>query len=135
MGDGSRNKIEYTTAERMSFQVVPETCPAVEGALDKARLVFDQGEIDKALAAYKIESSKPLQNAISEIIHSHLFMALHDVRKAVLYKGTFVLRRALVEVMEDQLRAKGVSPEPNHFAGWIKAHEGMEAVRARSTSS
>lgn len=125
---GDRNHIKYTTAERMSFQVVPETCPAIERAFEKAKR-YKSDDWSEILAKYDIEANRKLIDAIHEIVGKATFMGLVGLQDVVLYEGTFKLRQALVEVMEDHLRTEGQEPEPSHFKGWIDGYHDRAARR------
>lgn len=110
--------IKYTEAERESFKLVPETCPAVESAIDRAfsPCGFTQEEVAAVLAKYGLEASPRLRHALDELIGRRLFARKHELTRVVLYEGTFPLRAALVREVE---KSRGMPPGRNHFEEWI----------------
>lgn len=115
---GDRTRIKYTEAERLSFALCPETCPAVEAAFDKAR-AYDHSQWEAILAKYPIEDPKQLKWAIHEIVSKAVFNALHGLDEVVKYKGTFPLRLALVKKIEQELSAQGKPQETGNFERWM----------------
>ena len=124
--------IKYTEAERRSFKLVPETCPVIEKAFDKA---FDPPSLKEAfvteiLAKYTIPYDKNLHMALHEIMNHERFARKQDLLSVVLYEGTFPLRLALVNTIEDKMRADGVDVKENHFSAWLKVHERQKLLRS-----
>lgn len=116
-------RIAYSAAERASFVLVPETCPAVEGAIDAAFDVnaFTMAEINAVLSKYGIEADKRLQFALAELVGVRLFAKKRALTKVVLHEGTFPLRAALVAQVQ---KTHGLPVERNHFAEWVEHYQG-----------
>lgn len=118
--------IRYSAAERASFALVPETCPAVEGAMDAA---FDVGnftldEIAAVLTKYGIEPDKRLQHALAELVGVRLFAKKRAMAQVVLHEGTFPLRAALVAQVQ---QTHGLPVERNRFAEWVEHYRSGRA--------
>lgn len=111
-------RIHYTVAEKASFAIVPETCPAIEKALDAAfrHSGFSDEAVNDVLAKYNIQPIKGLRHALDELVGRLLFGKKRELSDVVLYEGTFPLRAALVKQIEV---ARGMEPDRNHFAEWI----------------
>lgn len=122
-------RIEYTAAERESFALVPETCPAVEAALDKAfrPVAFNEAFAADVFAKYGLQApDKKTCEAMTELVGRILFMRKRDLQDTVMYEGTFLLRAELVHQIE---RANGMQPTQNHFDDWIRTHKGSLKYR------
>lgn len=119
--------IRYTAAERASFQLVPETCPAVEAAIDRAfaPMTCTEGFVRDTLAKYGLEPDRRLSHAIEEVLGRLLFDRKAALRQVVLFEGTFPLRAELVRQLE---RAEGWPADRNHFDEWVQDY------RSRSTT-
>lgn len=115
-------RIRYSAAERASFALVPETCPAVEGAIDAAFDMngFTMAEIVAVLTKYGIEPDKRLQHALAELVGVRLFARKRALSAVVLHEGTFPLRAALVAQVQ---QTHGLPVERNHFAEWVEAYQ------------
>ena len=113
--------IKYTEAEQLSFALVPETCYALEKAFDKL-LNVDMANIDEIFAKYNLKVDPQLRFAMQEFLSRKLFIAKTELDRAVKYQGTFPLRLALVEQMEEQLRAQGKIPEESNYRHWMDVH-------------
>lgn len=126
------HNITYSAAEKASFKLCPETCPAVERAIDKALcgIDFTEAHIVKVFAKYNIVPDKNMRFAMQEVIGRALFERKRELADVVLYEGTFPLRAALVNTVT---AADGLKPEYNHFEGWIKEHKEMKQYRAKRT--
>lgn len=119
--------IRYSQAERITFKLVPETCPAVEGAIDKAFStpgVSDE-TIAQILAKYDIAADKRMGYAINEILSRFLFDRKMALSKVVLYEGTFPLRSALVELVKAR---DGLADDRNRFSEWIQMQQSTAKV-------
>ena len=113
----SRYTAKYTEAERIAFKILPETCPAVEEALDGLLKGPAEELIEKVLKSYRIELTKDLRYAIHEICMKSNWEGRHKVRQAVLFNGTYPLRLALVQQIEATL--PGPQPEPE-IRKWLR---------------
>lgn len=113
----SRYTPKFTKAERIAFGIVPETCQDVEAALDRMRKPAPQELIEAELASYRIEYSANLLNCIQAILAKSTNTAVYEVRKAVLFKGTYPLRLALVQQIEATM--PGPQPEPE-IRKWVR---------------
>uniref|UniRef100_UPI00262F23CE hypothetical protein n=1 Tax=uncultured Bradyrhizobium sp. TaxID=199684 RepID=UPI00262F23CE len=82
--------IRYTAAEHASFKLVPETCPAVEAAIDRAfaPLTGTDAFVQEVLAKYGLEPGRRLSNAIEEVLGRLLFQRKAALRATVLFEGT-----------------------------------------------
>lgn len=111
--------IRYTAAERASFKLLPETCPAVEAAIDRAfaPLTSTDAFVQEVLAKYGLEPDRRLSNAIEEVLGRVLFQRKAALRATVLFEGTFPLRAELVRQLE---RAQGWPADRNHFDEWVQ---------------
>lgn len=121
--------INYSAAERESFKLVPETCPEVEAAMDKALrpVVFNDAFAAEIFAKNRLPPpDKKTCEAMAELVDRILFMRKCELSDVVLYKGTFPLRAALVRQVE---RANGMPPGRNRFEEWIEDHQGQQKYR------
>lgn len=112
-----REDDRVTPAERASFELVPETCPEIEKALDKMRVGPSLELIKAELESYGVEYTDNLRFAIHAICAKATNMAAHEVRQTVLLRGTFPLRLALVQQLEKTL--PGPHPE-SRYARWLR---------------
>lgn len=124
-------RINYTAAEKASFALVPETCPAVDRALETAfrPLSFDGEDVAAILAKYNIVADRNIRHAMEEVVGRALFMRKKALTEVVLYEGTFPLRAALVREVE---RSRGLPRDRNHFEEWIEMHDGSKRYRAQA---
>lgn len=127
-------RINYTPAEKASFALVPETCPAVDGAIEAAFKApdFTEAGVAAILAKYNIEPDRNLRFALHEIVTRMLFDRKKKLTDVVLYEGTFPLRAALVREVE---RSRGLPRDRNHFEEWIEMHEGGKRHRVEAAAS
>lgn len=116
-------RINYTEAERASFAVVPETCPAIEKAMDEAfkEPDFTDSGVAEILAKYGIQADEKMRFALHEVVARVLFPRKMALQNVVMYHGTFPLRAALVGEIE---RSRGMAPSRNHFQEWIDLNSG-----------
>lgn len=122
--------IRYTPAERQSFELVPETCPTVEAAIDKAFASPDLGEpeVQAIFAKYGLTCDRKTRDAIYEVLARHLFPKKQALFNVVLYDGTMPLRLALVR----QIEAKTPGPHPEtNYERWIASERSSREFRAR----
>lgn len=105
----------------MSFALVPETCPAIEAALDVAFKApsMDGALVAEILAKHGVTLDKRLSWALEEIVGRTLFDRKIALADGVLYRGTFPLRAALVREVE---RSNGMAPGRNRFQEWVDAY-------------
>lgn len=129
-----RNPIKYSSSEKMSFGLVPETCPAVEEALDKAFEIpsFEDVAVEAVFAKYGIELNRNIKDALYDVTSRLLFDRKVALKDVVLYQGTFPLRAALVDEIQ---RNNGLQQERNHFTEWIQMHQGVVRYRAAQTTT
>lgn len=121
--------INYSAAERESFKLVPETCPDVEAAMDKAMrpVVFNDAFAAEIFAKNGLQPpDKKTCDAMAELVGRILFLRKRDLADVVLYKGTFPLRAALVRQIE---QAKGMQPGRNRFDEWVADHQSQLQYR------
>jgi hypothetical protein len=128
---GDRTNFKFTEAEKMAFRIIPETCPTVEKAFDKASNI-DYSIVKEVLPKYNIESSKNLDHAIGEILGKVVFNALHDLRKIVLYEGTFPLRLAIVKLMEEKLLEQGINSPRSNIEFWVEDYKQFEEFKKKN---
>lgn len=95
-----RGNTKATPAELQSFEIVPETCPRLERALEKLSRGPSVEFIEQVLGSYGIEMTPRLRNAIAEIHGKHTALANSELRDVVLLEGTYPLRLALVRQIE-----------------------------------
>jgi hypothetical protein len=131
LADIMTTHIKYTEAEKASFAIVPETCPAVERAIDEAFATpsFSDEGIAVILGKYEIALDRNMRNALNEIVSRFLFDRKRSLADVVLYEGTFPLRAALVREVE---RSRGMVPGRNHFEEWISSHKCRNAARTQA---
>lgn len=113
----SRYDPKFTRAEKISFKIVEETCPKVEKALDQLHRMMSKEDAEKILKSYGIEMTKQMYYAIHEIFAKSTNKAVSEVRRAVLFEGTYPLRLALVQQIEATM--PGPHPEPE-IAKWLR---------------
>lgn len=120
--------INYSQAEKESFKIVPETCPAVEKAIWDAfkNPDFTDEGVSAILAKYDIEMSKNLCHALDEVVGKMLFNRRKELENVVKYEGTFPLRAALVEEVR---KNKNLPNDRNRFTEWIDDHHKMQQYR------
>lgn len=120
--------INYSQAEKESFKIVPETCPAVEKAMWDAfkNPDFTDEGVSTILAKYNIEMSKNLRHALDEVVGKMLFNRRKELENVVKYEGTFLLRAALVDEVR---KSRGLPNERNRFTEWVKDHNEMQQYR------
>lgn len=126
-------RIKYTPAEVLSFKLVPETCPAIEQAFDTAFKLPDlqhDAQVDAIFAKYNLVVDRKTRDAIYEVMGRLLFNRKAELLDVVRYQGTFPLRLALVERIEEEMRARGEPTPGNHYTGWIDMHQSMQRIRA-----
>ncbi len=111
--------IKYSQAEKESFKIVPETCPAVEKALDTAFQTpsLSDNFVADIFAKYNIVPDKNMTYAIQEVMGRLLFNRKVALKDVVLYEGTFPLRAALVDEVRE---ARGLPIERNRFTEWVR---------------
>ena len=112
--------VKYTLAEKLSFQLIPETCPAIEKAIDKLVYHIDFGELSTVLAKYNVTPDKQILYAIDEYMSKKLFKAKIDLDKIIKYEAVFPLRLALVNEIEKELINNGRVHEPSNYEYWLK---------------
>lgn len=122
--------IKYSEAEKASFKIVPETCPAIERAMDKAfsHPDFSDKNVEEILAKYNIQFDRNLMFALDEIVGKMMFARKVELDKVVKYEGTFPLRAALVEEVR---KTQNLPADRNRFTEWIEDHFEMEEYRKR----
>lgn len=113
-----RYEPKFTKAERISFKILEETCPKIEDALDQLRKLMPKEDMEKIMASYGIEMTDRMYHAIHEIVSKGSNAAVANIRKTVLFEGTYPLRLALVQQIESTM--PGPHPEPE-IRKWLKA--------------
>lgn len=128
-------RINYTEAERRSFELQPETCPAVEAAIDEAFKPpsLDAPGVAGILKHYGFDpADEKLRQAIAEVMLCAAFPKKSRLESVILHRATFPLRAALVEQVKSFMTAIGERTDSrNHFQEWIDGWEDAEAVRVR----
>lgn len=111
--------IKYSPAERKSFELVSETCPVVERAIDEAfkPFSFNTGEVGEILSKYGIVADRNLCHALEEVVGRTLFKRKKKLEDVVFYQGTYKLRAALVDLVATTF---GLSNDRNRFSEWIE---------------
>lgn len=122
-----REDTRVTPAEAASFEMVPETCPAIEKALADAGAGPSRELVEQVLASYRFEFNERLYWAIVEICAKANSMARARLRDTVLFEGTFPLRLALVQQIEKTMPPG--QPE-SRYARWVADWRGRQATRA-----
>jgi hypothetical protein len=61
-----------------------------------------------------------MANAIYEVMGRHLFKEKVALLEVVQFDGTFPLRLAHVQLIEEGMRARGQVVEPNHYTYWLE---------------
>lgn len=126
-------RIHYTAAEKRAFELLPETCPAVEAAIDEAFKPpsLDGPGVEGILRHYGFDpADEKLRLAIAEVMMCAAFSKKSRLAAVVMHRATFPLRATLVEQVKAQMASAGEHTDPtNHFQEWIDAWEGMEAFR------
>lgn len=112
-----REDTKVTPAEAQSFELVPETCPAIEAAFDKLSLGPSRELIDSELRSYGIEVTDKMRHAIHAICSKATSEARSELRDVVLFKGTFPLRLALVQLIE---KAMPPGQPESRYARWLR---------------
>lgn len=115
-----REDTKVTPAEAESFKLVPETCPAIEAAFDKLGIGPSRELIQSELASYGIECNDRMRYAISAICAKATSEARAELRDVVMFKGTFPLRLALVQMIEKTMPPG--QPE-SRYARWLLRHK------------
>ena len=113
----NREDTKVTMAETISYEMVPETCPDLEAALDKLRKGPDKDFVADRLKSYGIEYSDNLYYCIHEIYSKTQNKAAASLRDTVLIKGTYPLRLALVKMIERTLPPG--QPE-SRYVRWLR---------------
>lgn len=112
-----REDTKVTPAERMSFEMVPETCPEIEAAFDKLQHQYPSRELmERELRSYGIEPSDRLCCAIQDICARSKAPVIAEARDTVLLKGTFPLRLALVQMIEKTLP---IGQPESRYVRWL----------------
>jgi hypothetical protein len=115
-----REDTKVTPAEALSFDMVPETCPAIEAAFEKLNRGPARWLVDAELRSYGIEPTEQMFHAIAAITAKATNGARHELRTTVLMQGTFPLRLALVQMIERTLPPG--QPE-SRYARWLRAQQ------------
>lgn len=127
-------RIKYTAAELRSFELVPETCPTVEAAVDEAFRPpsLDAPGVESILRHYGFDpSDKKLRSAIAEVMMCAAFPVKRKLASTIIHCATMPLRAALVEQVKAQMAFAGEQTDPrNHFQEWIDGWSRMEVIRA-----
>ena len=113
----NREDTNVTLAEKISYDILPETCPDIEHALDKLRKAPSKDLVADRLKSYGIEYSDKLYYCIAEIHAKTTNVAVSTVRDTVLFKGTYPLRLALVKMIERMLPPG--QPE-SRYVHWLR---------------
>lgn len=117
-------KVHYSAAERASFELVPETCPELDRAFEKAFETpdFDSDFAKEIFAKYNLatQPDKQLYNAMGELIGRTLFARKAALQKVVLYEGTFPLRHALVQQLAE---TRGLENGRDNYGYWLSHYK------------
>ncbi len=118
MSESARNPVHYSDAEKISFEIVPKTCVAIEKALD---LKFNEIEkiLDEVLPKYRVFDSKELRHAFAEVIQKVTFSQHYEAQKVIKFEGTYPLRLALVQMIERELLRANRPSKPSIYSYWI----------------
>lgn len=112
-----REDTKVTPAEAASFLLVPETCDAMDAALLKLGTGPSNDAIDKELRSYHVEPTREIRNAVVDLYARHMAVAIAEARQAVLMRGTFPLRLALVREIEKQMP---VGQPESRYVRWLQ---------------
>lgn len=112
-----RDDVKVTPAEALSFEIVSETCPAIEAAFDKLARGPTCEQIVKELRSYGIEPTDKLCRAFQDIHAKLSAVPRSELRDTVLKQGTFPLRLALVRQIEKSMPPG--QPE-SRYARWLR---------------
>lgn len=127
-------RINYTAAERRSFELVPETCPTVEAAIDEAFRPpsLDAPGVASILRHYGFDpADAKLRQAIAEVMTCAAFPVKQKLAGIVIHRATMPLRAALVEQVKSTMAAIGEpTDQRNHFQEWIDSWESAQSLRA-----
>lgn len=127
--------INYGPGERASFELVPETCPAVERAIEAAfrPVMFNAAAAEAIFEKYHLDPPQgQMLHALHELVGRVLFDRKRALTDVVLYEGTFPLRAALVRQVE---QVQGIPPGRNRFEEWIEDQNSRKAYRAANQST
>lgn len=128
-------RINYTTAERRSFELVPETCPTVEAAIDEAFKPpsLDAPGVASILRHYGLDPADPkLRQAIAEVMTCAAFPVKQKLAGVIIHRATMPLRAALVEQVKSYMASIGEpTDQRNHFQEWIDSWESLQTYRAQ----
>lgn len=124
--------IRYTEAERRAFQILPETCPTVDAAIEQAFKPpsLDAPGVAGILRHYGFDpDDKKLRSAIAEVMLCAAFPVKQRLSEIILHRATFPLRAALVEQVKAKMAAIGEPTDPrNHFQEWADDWERRKGV-------
>lgn len=127
-------RINYTAAERRSFELVPETCPTVEAAIEEAFRPpsLDAPGVASILRHYGLDPADPkLRQAIAEVMTCAAFPVRQKLAGVIIHRATMPLRAALVEQVKGYMAAIGEpTDQHNHFQEWINSWESAQSLRA-----
>lgn len=127
-------RINYTAAERRSFELVPETCPTVEAAIDEAFKPpsLDAPGVASILRHYGFDPADPkLRQTIAEVMMCAAFPVKQKLAGVIIHRATMPLRAALVEQVKGYMAAIGEpTDQRNHFQEWINSWESAQSLRA-----
>lgn len=133
-----RNPVKYSRAERMSFELQPETCPAIEAAFDAGKQLnysLLNERFDKIEAERGIKLDRRTRLDILGVLSMQLWDSFHTIQEVVMFQGTFPLRLALVRQIEKELIANGGDAEFSHFEYWINTRKRMDAIHAENAAA
>jgi len=127
-------RINYTAAERRSFELVPETCPTVDAAIDDAFKPpsLDAPGVASILRHYGFNPADPkLRQAIAEVMMCAAFPVKQKLAGVIIHRATMPLRAALVEQVKSHMATVGEqTDERNHFQEWVDSWESAQSLRA-----
>lgn len=127
-----REDTKATPAEALSFQIVQETCQALEKALEKLSHGPSVEFMRQVLGDYGVtEPSKRLLHAIAAIYGKHTALAHAELRDVVLLQGTYPLRLALVRQIEKTMPPG--QPE-SRYVYWLKSRGKLPATLAEGSA-
>ncbi len=126
-------RINYTAAERRSFELQAETCDTVESAIDDAFKPpsLDAPGVSSILRHHGFDpDDAKLRSAIAEVMLCAAFPVKQQLAGIIIHRATMPLRAALVDQVRANMEAAGeASDTTNHFRDWVASWEEMQAIR------